>query len=450
MENSEDNFDNNLETKPSSSVIALPEEELDQEKEEAQNLARNRRIFKLCLFFFLAIILLAGSFFIGYGRGEKHTAQLPQNVALNAALISNANPPAGDNVDFSLFWKVWDLLKAKHVDKDKLNAQDLVYGAINGMLKATNDPYTEFFDPQQNKNFSSNIEGSFDGIGVELGIKDNLLTVIAPLDGSPAQKAGIKSGDKIIKVGGKVIADLTSDEAVNLIRGKKGTSVVLTVMHQGDKATQDITVMRDTIEVHSVNVSFKNNDIAYVRISQFSDNTDQEFDDAMNQIIAQKSKGIILDLRDDPGGLLDKAVNIASRLIPEGQVVVSEEDSNGKKDSLSTTGGDKLSSLPIVVLINGGSASASEILSGALRDDRHAILVGEKSFGKGCVQELINLPGGSSVKITVAKWLTPNGDYIMDKGITPDDVIDLTKDDATNNRDPQLDKALTVIQGEIK
>ncbi len=170
----------------------------------------------------------------------------------------------------------------------------------------------------------------------------------------------------------------------------------------------------------------------------------------MNKIIAQKSKGIILDLRDDPGGLLDKAVNIASRMIPEKQVVVSEEDNTGKKDSLYTAGGDKLSAVPMVVLINQGSASASEILAGALRDDRHTILVGEKSFGKGCVQELINLPGGSSVKITVAKWLTPNGDYIMDKGIAPDDVVDLTKDDITNNRDPQLDKAIEVIKGEIK
>ena len=446
-----ENLENQIEPKieDGSGTEKVNFSEIDLEK-EAQNLAKNRRLFKRYLLFFLVVFLLAGSFFAGYTRGKKVVAETPKNVTLSAAIIGDRNVPAGEKVDFSLFWKVWDLLKEKHVDKDKLNAQNLVYGAINGMLKATNDPYTSFFNPKENQDFSDNIEGSFDGIGVELGVKDNILTVIAPLDGSPAQKAGMQSGDKILKVDGKIIADMTVDEAVSLIRGKKDTTVVLTVLHKNEKDTQDITVTRDTIEVHSVEVSFKNTDIAYLRISQFSDNTDKEFDDAMSQIITKKSKGIILDLRDDPGGLLDKAVNIASRLIPQGQVVVSEEDNTGKKDSLYTSGGDKLSSLPIVVLINGGSASAAEILAGALKDDRQAVLIGEKSFGKGCVQQLINLPGGSSVKITVANWLTPKGDYIMNKGIAPDDTVDLTKDDMTNNRDPQLDKAIEVLKGDIR
>jgi len=426
-------------------LISNPE----AEKIEEENLKKNRLLFKRYSLFFLCILLLVGSFFVGYERGKKEVAQTSESVALTAAIINNKNPATGGTVDFSLFWKVWDLLKEKHVDKDKLDAQQLVYGAINGMLKATNDPYTSFFDPKQSKDFSENIEGSFDGIGVELGVKDGILTVIAPLDGSPAQKAGMRSGDKILKVGDKAIADLTVDEAIGLIRGKKGTAVVLTVLHEGEKDTADITVIRDTIEVHSVKVSFKDEGIAYVRISQFSDNTDREFDDAVNQLITQKSKGVILDLRDNPGGLLDKAVDIASRMIPRDQVVVSEEDYTGKKDSLYTSGGDKLSSLPLVVLINEGSASASEILSGALKDDRGITLIGEKSFGKGCVQQLINLPGGSSVKITIAKWLTPKGDYIMDKGITPDLSVEMTKDDIDNNRDPQLDKALEVLKNEL-
>lgn len=425
-------------------------EKTELERIEDDNLKNNRLLFKRYILFFLCIFLLVGSFFAGYEKGKKNVNQTSENVTLTAAIINNKNQPTGGTVDFSLFWKVWDLLKEKYVDKDKLDAQQLVYGAISGMLKATDDPYTSFFDPKQSKDFSENIEGSFDGIGVELGVKDGILTIIAPLDGSPAQKAGMRSGDKILKVGDKTIADLTIDEAIGLIRGKKGTPVVLTVLHEGEKDTADITVIRDTIEVHSVTVSFKDKDVAYVRISQFSDNTDREFDDAVNQIIAQKSKGIILDLRDNPGGLLDKAVDIASRMIPRAQVVVSEEDYTGKKDSLYTSGGDKLSSLPLVVLINEGSASASEILSGALKDDRGITLVGKKSFGKGCVQQLINLPGGSSVKITVAKWLTPKGDYIMDKGITPDDVVELTRDDIDNNRDPQFDKALETLKIEIK
>lgn len=428
--------------------IGADEKESLQEK-EMQNLERNRRLFKKYVFFFLIIFLLIGSFFVGYERGKKNVVQSEKDVTLNAAILGNKTPSSSENVDFSLFWKVWDLLKEKHVDNSKLDAQKLVYGAINGMLKATDDPYSNFFDPKQSKDFSESIGGSFDGIGVELGIKDGILTVVAPLDGSPAQKAGIRSGDKILKVGGKAIADLTSDEAIGLIRGKKGTKVIITVLHQGENDTKDIEVLRDTIEVRSVDVSFKDGDIAYLRISQFSENTDKEFDTAMNKIIAQKSKGIILDLRDDPGGLLDKAVNIASRMIPEKQVVVSEENNVGKKDSLYTLGGDKLSSIPVVVLINQGSASASEILAGALKDDRQSVLVGEKSFGKGCVQELISLPGGSSVKITVAKWLTPHGDYIMDKGISPDYEVSLTKDDFENKRDPQLDKAVEVLQGQL-
>jgi carboxyl-terminal processing protease len=243
---------------------------------------------------------------------------------------------------------------------------------------------------------------------------------------------------------------MTIDQAVNMIHGQKGTTVTLNILHSGDQVAKDITITRDTIEVKSVTVDFKDNNIAYVKIAQFSDNTDKEFNDVVNQITAHGSKGIILDLRNNPGGLLDKAVAIASTMIPADKVVVMEEDSTGSRDSIKTTGGDRLSSIPMVVLINEGSASASEILAGALKDDQGITLIGTKSFGKGSVQELMDLPGGSSVKITVAKWLTPNGDYIMDKGITPDISVDMTQDDYNNNRDPQLDKAMEIIQDKIQ
>jgi carboxyl-terminal processing protease len=417
---------------------------------ERENLEKNRKLFKKYLAFFAVIILVAGSFYFGYNRGRGSIAPPPSNIPLDQSVLTNQNPPANDQVDFSLFWKVWDLLKEKHVDKDKLNTQQLVYGAINGMLAATNDPYTEFFNPEQNKEFSQDIGGSFEGIGAELGVKDKILTVIAPLDGSPAQKAGLRAGDKILKVNGQSISNMSIDQAVNLIRGPKGSQVTLTIFRDGDQNTQNISITRDTIEVKSVNLQFKDNGIAYVQITQFSSNTAQEFDAAMNQIIAHQSKGIILDLRDDPGGLLDQAVDVANRLIPKGQVVVTEKDSTGKETSTYTTGGDKLSSLPLVVLINQGSASASEILSGALKDDRNITLVGQTSFGKGCVQEFMDLPGGSSVKITVANWLTPHGDYIMNKGIAPTIQVNMTADDAKNGKDPQLDKAMTVIESEIK
>ncbi len=431
--------------------IDYENEDIKAELEEL-NLKNNRKLLKKYLTFFLVIFLVIGSFFLGFEKGQKNPIAIQHDIPINQAIIENKNP-SKIKVDFSLFWKVWDLVKKKHIDSNKLNAQKMVYGAINGMLKATGDPYTNFFNPQESRDFSQDIAGSFEGIGAELGVKNKILTVIAPLDNSPAQKAGLMTGDKIIKVNNKIVSDLSIDQAVDLIRGEKGTIVKLTIIRKGEEKTKEIAITRDVIELKSVTVNlkkFQKNRIAYVRITQFSENTDQEFDVAMSKIITAKSKGIILDLRNNPGGLLNKAVAIASRMIPAGKVVVSEEDSNGKIQSLNTLGGDKLSSIPMVVLINEGSASAAEILSGALRDDRGVILIGKTSFGKGSVQQLINLSGGSSIKITIAKWLTPKGNYIMKKGIKPDIKVNMTLDDYKNKRDPQLKKALEVIENKIK
>lgn len=416
----------------------------DQEKKEKENMEKNLHLFKRYSFLLIFIFLLIGSFFLGYRKGQLNNS-LVKNVPLEKAIIENKEFQNG-KVDFSLFWKVWDLVKEKHVERNNLDAQKMVYGAINGMLSATGDPYSSFFNPEESKMFSEDIAGSFDGIGAELGIKDEILTVIAPLDGSPAQKSGIRSGDKILKIDEKSSMELTIDQAVDLIRGKKGTQVKLTILHDGDQETIEITVTRDTIKLDSAKVEFKDDGIAYLKIIKFSDDVDVQFNSAMNKIIAEKSKGIILDLRDNPGGLLDKSVLIASRIIPKDNVVVLEEDSSGKRKDLRTLGGDKLSSIPMVVLINEGSASASEILAGALKDDRGLTLIGEKTFGKGSVQQLIDLSGDSSVKITVAKWLTPKGDYIMEKGISPDIGIEMTNDDYKNNRDPQFDKAMEEIK----
>jgi carboxyl-terminal processing protease len=411
---------------------------------------KNHKLFKRYFVFFVVLFLLVGSFWIGYTNGRKSGEAVNQSYPINSTVVTNKISTDVKEVDFSLFWKVWDLLKEKYVNHDALDAQKLVYGAIRGMLNATGDPYTTFFDPEETKAFSQDLGGSFEGIGAELGMKDNILTVIAPLDGSPAQKAGLLAGDKIGKIDDKSTADMSIDQAVDLIHGKKGTPVKLTVLHKGAQETAEITIIRDTIDVKSVKVEFKDNNIAYLKINQFGEKTSKEFDAAMTQIIAKGSKGIVLDLRNNPGGFLTSSVEIASRLIPKGKVVVTEEDSTGKKDNLYTTGGDKLSGIPIVVLINEGSASASEILSGALRDDEGVQLIGKKSFGKGSVQELMSLPNNSSVKITVAKWLTPNGDYIMEKGINPDIDVDLSLDDFKNNKDPQLDKAMETIKEIIK
>ena len=408
------------------------------------NLQKNRSLFNRYVLFFAVIFLLLASFWLGYRKGEKNNTQ--KVVPLISATIENKNSNQDLGVDFGLFWKVWDLLKEKYVDKNSLDAQKLVYGAINGMLAATGDPYSNFFDPKQNQEFSQEMEGNFEGIGAELGIKDKILTVIAPLEDSPAQKAGLRAGDKILKIEEKISADLSIDEAVDLIRGKKGTQVKLTILHKDAQDSQEISITRDTIVVKSVELEFKADNIAYLKINKFGEDTYNEFVKAEKEILAKNSTGIILDMRNNPGGYLDRTVDIASLMIPKGKVVVTEEDNTSKKENLYTTGGDKLSQIPTVVLINEGSASASEILAGALRDDQRITLIGKKSFGKGSVQELIKLPGNSSVKITVAKWMTPNGDYIMEKGISPDVDVELTEDDYNNNRDPQLDKAMEIIK----
>jgi len=236
---------------------------------------------------------------------------------------------------------------------------------------------------------------------------------------------------------------------VDAIRGKKGTEVKLTILRSGEEETLEITVIRDTIEIKSVKLEFKPENIAYLKIIKFGEDTHKEFDTAMKEIISSNARGIVLDLRNNPGGFLDRCQKIASRMIPDKKIVVIEEDYTSARENLYTDGGDRLSSIPTVVLINEGSASASEILAAALRDNQNITLIGKKTFGKGSVQELVNLPQNSSVKITVAKWLTPNGEYIMEKGINPDIEVDLTLDDFENKRDPQLDKALEIINSQI-
>ncbi len=415
---------------------------------ENMNQQIGRKLLKRYLTFFVIVFLIFGSFFVGYKKGQNVSSNV-KNIPLNQAIIESRLPSEDKKIDFSLFWKVWDLIKEKHISRDNLNAQKLVYGAINGMLKATGDPYSNFFDPEESQSFSQDVRGSFEGIGAELGMKDDILTVIAPLEDSPAQKAGIRPGDKILKVNDKIVADLTIDQAVDIIRGKKGTEVKLTIFHEGDRDTGEIVIIRNKIEIKSVKIEFKDDNIAQIKITKFSENTDKEFNEATDAIISKEVKGMILDLRNNPGGLLDKSVAVASRIIPKGKVVVTEEDSAGRKENLYTSGGDKLSSILTVVLINEGSASAAEILAGALKDNQGLTLIGKKTFGKGSVQQLIDLPEGSSVKITVAKWLTPNGDYIMETGINPDVEVDMTSDDYNNNRDPQLDKAMEIIKSKM-
>lgn len=426
--------------------------EQDAIAEKTRQYERGYRLFKKAFLFFLVLFLIGTAFWSGYERGKDATVLNTRSESIlspDDAIILNKNSP-DKTVDFALFWKVWGLLKDKYVDGGKLDANELFYGAIDGMLAATGDPYTTFFDPKENKEFQEDISGIFEGIGAEMGIKNEFLTIIAPLEGMPAEKAGLMSGDKILKIDDQSTVNMSLEEAVSLIRGAKGTEVRLTIFRNGDEESREITVRRDIIFVKSVRFEMKEDGIAYIRISRFGDDTEKEFKSAVRQTLDNKAAGLIIDMRNNPGGFLDTSIEVASLMLPSGKIVVMEEDSAGKREEIKARGGDVLSGLPTVVLINEGSASASEILAGALRDNRDNVtIVGKKSFGKGSVQELISVSSDTSVKITVARWLTPAGHQINTVGITPDIEADITRDDLDNKRDPQLDKALEIVKGKI-
>src|SRR3989344_3218691 len=362
---------------------------------------KNKQILILSI-----VISLALGFTGGFWLRDLNTAN-SLSVVKNLIILDNSKP---ENVDFSLFWKVYNDLNAKYVDKGKVDPQKILYGAIDGLVNSVGDPYTVFFEPTTSKKFQEEISGSFGGVGIEIGKRNNILTVIAPIKDTPAFKAGIKAGDKILKIDGKLTADLAIEEAVNLIRGKRGTKVVLTIQNS---TTKDVELIRDAIKIPTI------------------------------------------DLRNNPGGLLDSAINLAGWFLDKNQTVVSEVFRDGTKNEFRSDGNALLKKYPTVILMNGGSASASEILAGALHDNRGIKIVGEKSFGKGSVQELANFNNGSSLKVTIAKWLTPAGISISDKGIEADVEIKFKEEDlkeegkieiGTPGKDPQLDKAIEIVR----
>jgi len=405
----------------------------------------------------ILIVLLVTALGVGFTGGvffERSNTE--ESSPIKVLINKDAGQP--EYIDFSLFWDAWNSLNNKYVDTDKLDTKKLVYGAIQGMVNSVGDPYTVFFEPPESKKFQEEIAGSFGGVGIEIGKKGGLLTVIAPIKDTPAYKAGLKAGDKILKIGDKQTADLSIEEAVNLIRGKKGTPVALTVSSNGDD-TREVKLIRDTIKIPTVEwkiVESGDKKIAYLQMFTFNQNVDSEFQKAAQEILKSDAQGLILDLRNNPGGLLDSAINIAGWFLDKDQVITIEAFRDGSKNEFKSNGSGSLKIYPIVILINGGSASASEILAGALHDNRGVKLVGEKTFGKGSVQELEKFKDGSSLKVTVAKWLTPSGISISDKGIEADVKVELPKEKIEKEefefelgvpgKDPQLDKALELLK----
>ena len=399
-------------------------------------------IWKKISLWSVLVIILAGTFFGGVYAGGRMKAS---SGLLAYSEDASAQPNGQDSsINFNLYWEVWDNLKTQFVDKNQVSDQELFYGSLKGLAQSTGDPYTVFMDPKEAKEFIDDLAGTFEGIGAEVGMRNDITTIIAPLDGMPAKKAGLRPGDKIYAVDGKSTLGMTVDEVVKKIRGPKDTKVVLTIISGKDKP-KDITITRSLIVIKSVKSEMRPDGIFLVRVSNFNNDTEGLFNETINTILLKNPKGIILDLRNNPGGYLETAVRMASEWIEEGPIV-AEQFSDNRRNEYPAKGNARLKNFPTVVLVNGGSASASEILAGALRDYKKATIVGETTFGKGSVQTLSDLSEGAMLKVTIAKWLTPAGDFINDKGLEPNIEVKLTNTDLDKNLDPQLDKALQLLK----
>jgi carboxyl-terminal processing protease len=388
------------------------------------------------------ILIVVAAYGIGYQVGRKGYIFVPKSFSV----INQSS--TSQTVDYSLLWDAINILNTKYIDKP-IDQQKILYGAVAGAVASAGDPYTTFFPPADLQNFKTSLAGTFQGIGAEVGTKDGNIVIVSPIKDSPADKAGLQPGDIIAGVDGQSTQTWTVDMAVTKIRGPKGTVVTLSIVRAGKDKPFDVKITRDNIVIKSVTYSYKtvsingqNKTIAVVTLSEFGDDTKALFDQAVNDILTHNVSGIIIDLRNDPGGYLQTAVDIASNWVKQGDLVVSEAHSDGTTITYKGEGNPRLAGIKTVVMINGGSASAAEILSGALHDHGFATLLGEKSFGKGSVQELDDLPGGSAIKVTIAKWITPGGVNLNHNGLTPDVTVNMTSDDVAAGKDPQMDSAL--------
>lgn len=362
------------------------------------------------------------------------------------AVLPILNVQNDNEADMDLFWTVWDELEAKYVNEDAINYEKMVYGAIEGMVGALDDPYTVFMTPEQSKEFSASLEGTLEGIGAELTVEGKQLVIVSPLRKSPAEKAGLLSGDIIYKIDDELASDMTLVEAIMKIRGEKGTTVTLTIIREGLDEPFEVSIVRDSIDIESVTVEKLDNDIIYLSVNQFNDKTNSEFGKAISGLILDEPEGLIVDLRFNGGGYLDIAVELLSYLLPSDTAAVIIEERDKENETMKTNGNPKLLNVPLVVIVNDSSASASEIVAGAIQDHKRGVIMGVQSFGKGTVQEVESFADGSSLRLTIAKWLTPNGRDIDKVGITPDIVVEIKDEDIEKEYDRQKEEAIKYLE----
>ncbi len=395
--------------------------------------------------------IAASAFFVGgfyLGKGEKEIVIVNKKgepiesgeVILNPSQVKSY---LGEDVTFDLFLNVWDILREKYVDQPVSDTK-LFYSAIRGLVDGLDDPYSVFMEPKISEEFNESLNGRFEGIGAEIAIKRNLLTVVSPLPDSPAEKAGIKAKDIILKIDGVETKGMNINEAVSRIKGEKGTTVILSILHEAASEIVEISIVRDTIHIVSVRWEKKDDNIAYIYMSNFNSDTSSLFAAVAKEVVESDPSGIIFDLRNNSGGYLQTSVDVASAWI-ENDIVVRERSNNSYKEYRSS-GKPLFKGIPTVVLINNGSASASEIVAGALQDYGLAYLIGQQSFGKGSVQALEELTGGSSIKYTIARWYTPKDRTIDIEGIKPDEEVELTSEDFSEDKDPQMDRAIEYLK----
>lgn len=404
---------------------------------------------KKLLFGILAVIVVAAAIGGSYYSGYQSGAQKPQTLVVKG--ISGMDSDKAGDADFSVFWQAWQKLKDEHLKGADLKSQDMLYGAITGLVDSLGDPNTNFFKPDDSQKFEEDISGSFGGVGMEINVRDKQLIVVSPLEDSPAIKAGIRAGDKILEIEHKSTAGLLNvNDAVKKIRGEIGTPVTLTILHNGDKKSVEITIVRAQIEVPTLKMDVKDDNIAHLQLYSFNENAPFLFYRSALTILLGKAKGIVLDLRNNPGGYLEVAVNVAGWFLDKGDIVVSEQFRDGDSKIFRASGSGVLKNIPLVLLMNKGSASASEILAGALKYHLKTKLIGEKSYGKGTVQEMQGLKDGSEIKITIAQWLLPDGKVLDENGLTPDIEVKITEEDIKAKKDPQLDRAMEELKKIIK